>query len=43
MIDGWMDGWVMERWMKGPTGIWEDDGRMDGWMEDGLMDRRMSR
>ena len=29
--------------MEGPTGVWEDDGRMDGWMEDGLMDRRMSR
>ena len=43
MMEGWMDG-CMIGWMDGrPTGVWEDEGRIDGWMEDGLMERRMSR
>lgn len=33
MVDGWEDGWEMNRWMVGwMGGGWIDDG-MDGWNE----------
>ena len=31
-MGGWMDGWMMDRWVDGQMGKWMD-GQIEGWKD----------